>query len=163
MNRYLLVIPVILLALYGAQQYHSRTLAGARKVAAGAVRTAQEALDSARVWEERAKVAEARRKAAAPARAIVVAAAPDTCAPAIAALEADKADLLEELDAQKQAAALLRPATVELTEATTALVKSTGGFWKAITPSIGVGVAAIYDPFQGRPAIGPGITLSWEF
>jgi hypothetical protein len=177
MRRYILIIPVIILALYALQQYHARTLAGARQVAAAAVVEAQKAFDYADSVEAIAATHKLRvdtlvlyRREAQPARDSIVAAAPDTCAPAIAALQAEVADadsiaagFQAAYEEEKKASARLRSAAETVVEATDKLVRKTGGFWHDITPKVGFGVAAIYDPMQGRVAAGPGITLSWEF
>ena len=177
MKKYLLFIPLILLTLYGVQQYTQRQLAGARAVAAGAVRTANEALDYADSVEAAAQAHVARvdtlivyRRAAQPQRDSVVAAAPDTCGPAIAALQAEVADAdsiaagwKSAFEEEQRAAARLRAGTETVVDATDKLVKASGGFWKAITPKVGFGGAVGYDPIENDADTVIGITLSWEF
>ncbi|MCC2626383.1 MAG: hypothetical protein K0S14_33 [Thermomicrobiales bacterium] len=177
MKRFLPLIPVLLLALYGLQQFHARSLAGARKVAIEAVIAAQDAFDYADSVEAvalahiaRVDTVVIRRAAAQPQRDSVVAAAPDTCGPAIAALQAEVADAdsiaagwQSAYEEEKKAAAALDAAGHTVVDAADDLVDASGGFWQDIIPTVGFGVAAVYDPMLGRLAAGPGITLSWEF
>jgi hypothetical protein len=177
MKKYILILPVILVALYALQQYHARSLAGARKVAVQAIVEAQKAFEYADSVEAVAQAHIARvdtivvrRAVAQPERARVVAAAPDTCAPAIAALQAEVADAdsiaagyKAAFEEEKRAAAALASAGHTVVDAADDLVDASGGFWQDILPTVGFGVAAVYDPMQGRLAAGPGITLSWEF
>jgi hypothetical protein len=165
------------LLLLFAQKYHNATLAGARQVAAQAVVAAQEAIDSALVWEARAKAAEqraraaqARRQAAEPQTAVLIAESPEACKPAIEALQAGIADAVAEakhwqeaFEEQKQATAALTPAIEDLTEAADNLVDKSGGFWRDITPKIGVGAAAGISPISGRFDVIIGPTLNWSF
>lgn len=166
------------LLLYATQHHNDRSLAAAKAETKVAIAATQHALEIASAQQQAAAWAEHRadsiakvRAVAAPKRAAVVAAAPDTCKPAIAALEADKASLTAEvaearsaLDAQKQAAGALKPAAQNLTQAATKLEKKSGGsFWKDITPKLGFGGAAGIDPIDHsfHPVI--GVTLSWSF
>jgi hypothetical protein len=148
-----------------------------RAVTMAAVVFAREALVYADSADARASFAVIRadsiehaRKVLAPARAKIVAAAPDTCAPAIAALEAENTDLTAELaerkiayDEQKAATVALRPATEKLADASTDLVKATQpSFFVRFLPDIGVGAAVGISAIDRRPDAVIGITLSWE-
>lgn len=170
---------ILLVALlYAAQQFHVRSLEGERAKTTTAIAGAREAMKTslvlqarAQAAEARAQAAEARRKAAAPARQAVVAAAPDTCGPAIAALEGERDDALDQvthlkeaLDAQKQATGVLTPAVETVAEAAEDLVDASGGsFWRDIIPDVGFGVAAGVSPLTRRADVIIGPTLHWEF
>ncbi len=177
MKRYLLIIPVVIAVLFGLQKFHTRSLEQERGRVNVAVAATQHALkiaadqQQAAAWAMyRADSIAAARAAVAPKRAAVVRAAPDTCAPAIAALEADKADLQAEnrnlrnaFDEQKQATAVLTPPAKELADAAHDLSRKSGGsFWRDITPNVGFGIAAGVST-SGGFAVVAGPTLSWSF
>lgn len=179
MQKILFVLtPIVILgALYGAQRYHSRSLEHERARVNVAVAATQHALKIAADNQRRAAQAQhaadsiaAVRRQRAPARAAVVAAAPDTCRPAIAALEAEKAELKDEnsrlrsaFDDQKKATAALTPTTKELAEAAHDLSRKSGGsFWRDITPKLGVGATVGLSTTGGVAAV-VGPTLHWDF
>lgn len=174
------------------QFHHNQDLAAARAETEYAVAVAKVALAygdsmssiaaeaSAAAAEQayQADAAERARKAAAPARAKIVAAAPDTCRPAIAALTAERDEAVAEAAGWHQAyqeqlratAALqsaqdsLRPATEHLANAATTLVKKSGeSFWHRITPQFGIGGTVGIDPTTGKLAKAIGPTLTWHF
>lgn len=166
-----------LLAFFYVQRLHNAELAGARTVAVQAIAAAQEAFDYADSVEAVAQAHVARvdtivirRAAAQPVRDSIVVAAPDTCGPAIAALQADVADAdsiaagyKAAFEEEKIAAARLRASGENVVEAAGDLVNETGGFWRSITPKVGFGAAAGVDPTEQDFDTVIGITLSWEF
>lgn len=152
-------------------------LTESRAVAMSAVRAWNDESERADSAEARATYAEARadsikrvRILAAPARAAIVAAAPDTCKPAIAALTAERDEAVVEagqrqsaLDAQKQATAILRPAGDALAGATSQLAKAAKpSFLSHLIPSIGIGGAAGLSVIDRRPDALIGVTFSWR-
>ena len=168
---------VLGLGILAAQKYVARTLTAERALTVSAIRAANEAIEYADSVEAAAQAHVARvdtlivyRRAAQPQRDSVVAAAPDTCAPAIAALKAELADAdsiasgwKSAFEDEQRAAARLRVGTATVTEAADKLVKASGGFWKDIIPEVGFGVAAGIDPTEADFDTVIGITLSWDY
>jgi multidrug efflux pump subunit AcrA (membrane-fusion protein) len=166
------------LLLFAAQKYHARTLSGERAKTTQAVDDAKTALKRAEAAEIaaldaelRAKAAESRRAAQAPHRAAIVAAAPDTCAPAIDALQGELADadstiagLSDALEEQKRATATLKPATKAVVDAAEDLVAITGGsFLQDLIPEVGFGITAGVSPLTRRADVVVGVGLNWDF
>jgi hypothetical protein len=177
-RKYLLIIPVVLAVIFGFQKLHTRSLEQERAKVEVAVEATQHALKVAQAHQHRAADAEERadniaaaRRQRAPARAAVVEAAPDTCAPAIAALEADAReadaeiiDLRIALDEQKRGTAVLTPAAIALTDAAANLADASGGsFLQDLIPDVGIGVTAGISPITRRADVIIGPTLSWDF
>ena len=164
-------------AIFFYQRHVNTELASARQAAAianqqmhAAVRWADstEAAGSAHVAQ--AVKVTAQRVARAPATARLIAASPDVCKEPIAALQKDVADLTVErdhyraaYDDEKAAAGQLKTAGISTAQASQQLVRASGGFWKAITPQIGIGAAAGISAIDRRPDAVIGITLGWHF
>ncbi len=125
----------------------------------------------AAVTAAHATAIEHERQIKAPARAKIVAQAPDTCKPAIAALTADRDEARESAAGWKQsyekqvaATQALQPATEHLVDASTNLAKHSGeSFLQRITPDLGFGAAAGISAVDRRPDAVIGVTLSWRF
>lgn len=126
----------------------------------------------------RAEAAEARRKAQAPAVATIVAQAPDTCAPVIAALEGARELAIETADAWKQAYDTTLAANARLQAAAGPLVDASKGqteasehlsdvsrpsFFQRILPKVGVGVTTGIDPIDRSFHVVVGPSAHWSF
>ena len=116
--------------------------------------------------------------------AVLVAAAPDTCAPYLRAADEARAAAVDVADAwhraytsQLTATGELRVANDSLTSANAALKRSVGdlgrtgdhlahaskpSFWSHLVPEIGVGATAGVDPITHKPAVAVGATASWR-
>ena len=129
---------------------------------------------------KRAEATAARRVAQAPAVAKIVAAAPDTCAPVIAALEGARDLAVETADAWKQAydstaaaAARLKaagevvvPAVQAQTEVSEHLADaSRPGFFARLVPKVGVNATIGVDPLKPEEGVKKvvGVGVSWSF
>lgn len=119
----------------------------------------------------RADSLESVRVVSKPAVARIVATAPDTCGPVIAALTAQLAQAEAEAatrdtayQQQKAATAALQPPAVHLADATAGLVKATRpSFLSRLVPTFGVGGAAGISALDRKPDAVIGVTVSWRF
>jgi hypothetical protein len=130
--------------------------------------------------EARANLAAAKQRAQAPRVAAIVAAAPDTCQPAIQALQGQLASSQAEseswhdaYDEQKAATARLEAAAGPLVDASQAQTDASQHLSKAskpsflgrLVPKVGVNATIGVDPLQPEEGIKKvvGVGVSWSF